>query len=649
MPIDIVEHSLNFPKVFDTHRVVSLKFHPANISHYTFLQQYTWCSYKIHTDYIHVTNNDEASWSYSFYFSKLLHKRAICVCNICIFILVKEYIDHPNHSNALVVTPNEIHKAYHKLTGEITDILATKNFKKLRRACLNEISLPTSTLPKSLQQDIRPTNTLDDMLDVLALSPYWNWFDTRLLQALVSVSGSPEAEMMVEQFKQIHYVHKVSEVLPCVIVRPIKDTIRFIEKFNKDPEEITLLDLLNHKQILEYDMMDIGENKIILSCIRTGCVELVWQVPSDLVHQAYTSIKKNQNRLSSLEVDSVVCKEADVLAGLPILWRGQEVGEIGPIEPLPEHVRQEPYSLPQGFHWVSLSGSDVVAEVVKFLNKYGIIKLDSFINFIIKHLNTKDEWQFGIRTTSGKLVAAVMAFPICVNIGGVSVTCMDLLLCYNPKYDDKRMFYMLIKETMRRANLHNINHYVIYIRDYDLPKPVTTSHIWQYNFDHPTNSPLPSSPRTPGWRRMTLEDVPSALAFVNKWSSQFEIRQVFSSEEEFAYNFLCSILPNYVYTYVVENEGNITDLVNFRLISKIDMATSIIIVASKLSSIKQLLIDALVCAKELGFKVLLIKNFNIKPNILSSLSFHYKNPRYFSIYNYKYHEISETTVWNMMC
>ena len=54
---------------------------------------------------------------------------------------------------------------------------------------------------------------------------------------------------------------------------------------------------------------------------------------------------------------------------------------------------------------------------------------------------------------------------------------------------------------------------------------------WVYQFNQLTGSQLPSSPRTPGWRRMTSEDVPSALALVNKWSSQFGIRQVFNSEE----------------------------------------------------------------------------------------------------------------------
>ena len=70
-------------------------------------------------------------------------------------------------------------------------------------------------------------------------------------------------------------------------------------------------------------------------------------------------MKSKHDELSSLAVKSLVCEVADDFAGLPILWCGQEVGEVGPIEPLPEHVRQEPYSLPQGFQWVTLSSSNV--------------------------------------------------------------------------------------------------------------------------------------------------------------------------------------------------------------------------------------------------------------------------------------------------
>ena len=555
-----------------------------------------------------------------------------------------EYFDSSNHPDAVVVvTPNEIHKAYHRLTGEITDILATKDFKKLRRACYQEISAPTSTLPKSLVHELKPTKSVDDMLDVLALSPYWNWFDTRLLEALVSASGSPEAEAMLEQFKQIHYVHKVSEVLPCVIVRPIKDSVVFIEKFNKDPKELTLSDLRHHNRVLEYEVMDLGENKIVLSCIRTGCIEITWQIPLDQVYQAYTSVKKNFDMLSSLAVESLVCKVADELAGLPILWRGQEVGEVGPIEPLPEHVRQEPYSLPQGFQWVPLSFNDC-EEVVKFIRKHGDIFIDNtaIYNFTM-HPNTKDEWQFGVRSNNGKLVGVVLAYPVCISIGGASITCTNQFIVHHLKYANRRLWYVLIKELIRRVNLCNINQLVLF--QYNVLRPITTVPIWKYIF---ANSQLPSSPRTPGWRRMTSEDVPSALALINKWSSQFEIRQVFNSEEEFVHYYLCPTMSNYVYTYIVENDvNNITDLVSFRLINKTNMQFTIITVASTQSPLKQLIIDALVCAKELGAKVVVINNWNIKPDVLSSLSFHceYNFSKCFLIYNYKYHEISETRVW----
>ena len=524
--------------------------------------------------------------------------------------------------------------------------MANKDFKKLRRACYQEISAPTSTLPKDLVHELKPTKSLDDMLDVLALSPYWNWFDTRLLQALVSASGSPEAEAMLEQFKQIHYAHKVSEILPCVIVRPIKDSVVFIEKFNKDPSELTLLDLLQHKHILEYEVMDVGESKIVLSCIRTGCIEMIWQIPLDLVYQAYTSVKKNFDKFSSLAIKSLVCKQADELAGLPILWRGQEVGEVGPIKPLPEHVRQEPYSLPQGFHWVSLSSSNI-EEVLKFINKYSArayVDDSSAIDFIMSHPNTKDEWQFGIRTTNGKLVAVVSVHPVCISIGGVSITSIRYCIVHHPKYNGKRIEYLLIKELMRRVNLCNINHLVMNVWNPSILKPISTIHRWKYIFDHPTSYQLPSSPRTPGWRRMTSEDVPSALALINKWSSQFEIRQVFNSEEEFAHSFLHPTVVNYVYTYVVENETNITDLVSFQLANN-HMVFGFTAVASTQSPLKQLIIDALVCAKELGAKALTIENWNIEPDVLPSLSFHYDFSSCFSIYNYKYHEISETRVW----
>ena len=52
---------------------------------------------------------------------------------------------------------------------------------------------------------------------------------------------------------------------------------------------------------------------------------------------------------------------------------------------------------------------------------------------------------------------------------------------------------------MRRINIYDIIHLVL-IRYYNngILKPMITSHMWSYSFDHPTSNQLPSLPKTPG-------------------------------------------------------------------------------------------------------------------------------------------------------
>ena len=294
-----------------------------------------------------------------------------------------------------------------------------------------------------------------------------------------------------------------------------------MEKFDKSPKDVTISELLEHKYKLEC-ILDVDEGELVLSCIKTGCVELAWQIPQELVYRAYTSMKRKHYELSSLAVKSLVCVEADEFAGLPILWRGQEVGEVGPIEPLPEHVRQEPYSLPQEFHWVTLTSNDI-EEVVKFAIKCDAEMLGAnhdykpstnFINYHLTHPSARSEWQFGIQTTNGKLVGFILSNPKYVHIEKeIKIFITVMVKCHN-KYYNKRLRYILVKELVRRANLSKINQLIFAFGP--LFKPVSTIMEWLCYFDQLTSSQLPSSPRTPGWRRMTSEDVPSALAFINK-------------------------------------------------------------------------------------------------------------------------------------
>ena len=334
------------------------------------------------------------------------------------------------------------------------------------------------------------------------------------------------------------------------------------------------------------------------------------------------------------------------------MWRGQEVGEVGPIEPLPEHVRQEPYSLPQGFHWVSLSSRDA-EEIEQFAIKHCFQNTHrSKVYYHMYYPNTKMKWQFAIRTTNNKLVGVVVASCVHICIGKTSVSCLYPAIAYHEKYQKNRIFYILNKELMRRANLYDINQFVIFNNEFI--KPITTITQWKYQFRNPSAPQLPGSPRTPGWRRMTSKDVPSALALINKWSSQFEIRQVFTSEEECSYYLLnlCPAILSYkmtrLFTYVVQNKSNnITDLV--RYILHFDeqgfLSASSTVVISTQSPAKQLIMDALVCARKDGAECMIMYQHGIASDILTSLSFQQVKETTCHIYNYNHCEIPHHKFW----
>ena len=146
---------------------------------------------------------------------------------------------------------------------------------------------------------------------------------------------------------------------------------------------------------------------------------------------------------------------------------------------------------------------------------------------------------------------------------------------------------------------------------------------------------------------MTSEDVPSALALVNKYSSQFEIRHVFTSEEEFSHHFLSSAVSNYVFTYVVENEMNkITDLLTYTLDNARRPVAFITTVVSTYIPIEQLIMDGMISARDNGAEFVAIgQQDNITKDVLLSLSFHPVVSVDFYFYNYKYHEIPESNFY----
>jgi glycylpeptide N-tetradecanoyltransferase len=120
---------------------------------------------------------------------------------------------------------------------------------------------------------------------------------------------------------------------------------------------------------------------------------------------------------------------------------------------------------------------------------------------------------------------------------------------------------------------------------------------------------LPDTPKTKGFRQIQAKDVSKAFKLLSDYLARFELSPIFD-EEEFRHWFLPK--NNIIECFVVENDGNITDLVSYYALpstvmhhpvhKQIKAAYSFYNVATA-TNINDLIYDALISAKNLQFDV----------------------------------------------
>jgi len=525
--------------------------------------------------------------------------------------------------------------AYRRVTSSISTILNTLNFEQLRQAYVQEINLLGSTLSNKLVPELQKAKSVNGFLYALEFSRYWNWFDIKLLQSLVNASGSSEAKLWLESFKAFYHKKSLSDIIPYLNTMPLNGVIKLVEKLEKNLKDLRVSELLQHKYQIESEVLTLNEGELILSGIKLSCAELTWFIPQELVYKAFNSMKKKHNKYHLFGIKSLYCQSAEEYSGLPYLWHGQKVhdSEVGPIEPLPSYIREKPYSLPNGFRWVTLTKDDI-QEIFRFMNMKSSSNLNS-IKFNFSHPNGKCDWNFGIRTAKGTLVGVALGHPTSIHIRGKLIQCLSPIIENHKNYDDKRLWFMLHTELHRRSNLYKINQFV-YNGGHDLLKPFVVFTKW-YTFLANQHFFFTV---TRGWRKMTPEDVPGALRLVNNYSSQFEVGTIYNNAEDFAHVFLCSEIPNLVATYIVENDNKITDLVSYNCISTQADVSAIV---STSTPVEQLIRNMLISARNNSIEVISLLQHNMSRDFLLSLGFLPDQLPHYLIYlfNYQYTEVSE--------
>ena len=185
-----------------------------------------------------------------------------------------------------------VDECFSHLSAAMLKILSSAKFFPLRRACLeNSNKLGGVTLPSDLKSNIEATQNLDDLFDVLCGTPYWNWMNIKMLGKMASASLLPVATKLIQQYKKEVYSRKLTEVLQQIpsFCIPGNYYTEAKEKLNKDLNDITVNDLVNHWSEVE-KIFNVEEPTMLLDKVVDGCIEIHWLIPTEIVEHICQSV-----------------------------------------------------------------------------------------------------------------------------------------------------------------------------------------------------------------------------------------------------------------------------------------------------------------------------------------------------------------------
>ncbi|XP_072523802.1 glycylpeptide N-tetradecanoyltransferase 1b [Salminus brasiliensis] len=326
----------------------------------------------------------------------------------------------------------------------------------------------------------------------------------------------------------------------------------------------------------------------------------------------------------------------------PVPKLDEEVTSHGPIQSEKQSVREECYSLPEGFSWdtLDLGNPEQLGELCTLLNKNYTEEDDNtlrfhyspeFLQWALCPPGWQPDWHCGVRVNSNrKLVGFISAIPATVQIYDTERKMVEVnFLCVHKKLRSKRVAPVLIREISRRVQKQGLFQ-AIYSASAVLPSPVASCRYWhrslnprkliELSFSSLTRNMtlqralklnrLPETTKTPGLRLMALADIPQVQALLTEYLRGFHLFPILTHEEVQHW-----FLPRdgVVDTYVVEgSDGAVTAMVSFYTMSSIVLnhlvhrrlkAAYALYAVTTATPLQQLMEDILIIAKARGFDV----------------------------------------------
>ena len=230
----------------------------------------------------------------------------------------------------------------------------------MQRACIEKAKSPRM-LHKSneIVPVVKEAQSFQVLCSMLADTTYWNILDTRMMEAMATASMIPTAQVAIENFKKTFYNMTLKEAAPYFPVIPVKPGYTtMVEDLDRDPSQMTIGKLHKYRFYLETKVIQTSPDTCTICEIKIGSVTIIWQIHADHAYQAYSRLKGLDSQFSSLAIQFMSVPVMEMWEGLPFLWPGQDMGEVGSIKSS-SCIRQEPYPLSPGFEWCTLNPSNI--------------------------------------------------------------------------------------------------------------------------------------------------------------------------------------------------------------------------------------------------------------------------------------------------
>ena len=205
-----------------------------------------------------------------------------------------------------------VKNSFTRLSDRVSKLLQKEEFFSLKLNC--ERAVIDAQLPEYFCNKLKSSGNFNELLSVLIFSPYWNWIDVRLMEAVAVISD--EAIYMLKQYKEylhpqylVDHLSLITDIQADIKVNYKAATIKMQTKIDK----ITIKHFFSLRHFIETQILDLKEGNCILRNTEDS-FEINWFIPRDQCLHACKSAEKNLMHFYKFSLLSVHIESYDIIS-----------------------------------------------------------------------------------------------------------------------------------------------------------------------------------------------------------------------------------------------------------------------------------------------------------------------------------------------